>query len=69
MGVTATLVGVGIGAGIGGLLIGGGSVAYYKHRQRQKEIEDQLNYFRNLQDLRLQNKRVRAILRSSNEFY
>ena len=59
MGVTAA---VGISCALGGALIGGGCVAYYNHRQKEKErkqIEDLKNL---IEDLDLNNGKVTAEL-------
>jgi coenzyme F420-reducing hydrogenase delta subunit len=59
MGVTAI---VGAAAGIGGLLIGGGSVAAYNYIDKKRQEKERENYFKNLQDLRLKKKRVKATI-------
>ena len=61
MGMTATIA----GCLVGGALIGGGSVAYVNYRRKREEENRRDNYFRQLQDCRLQNRRVTARITSS----
>ena len=61
MGMTATIA----GCLVGGALIGGGTVAYVHYRRKREEENIRQNYFRDLQDCRIQNRRVTARLRSS----
>ena len=61
MGVTTAVV-TSVGCLIGGALIGGGSVYYYKYRQQQKEKVEREKYLKILKDLNLRDKRVRARL-------
>lgn len=61
MGMTATIA----GCLVGGALIGGGTVAYVKYRQKREEENQRYAYFRRLQDCHLQNRRVTARITSS----
>jgi coenzyme F420-reducing hydrogenase delta subunit len=63
MGVTTAIVGA--AAGIGGLLIGGGSVATYNYINKKREEKKRFEYFNYLQDLRLRNRRVNARIYSN----
>lgn len=63
MGVTTAIVGA--AAGIGGLLIGGGSVATYQYVNRKREEKRRQEYFQHLADLRLRNRRVNARISSN----
>jgi len=62
MGVTAI---VGAAAGIGGLLIGGGSVATYNYVRKKRQQEELNNYYNYLRDLRLKNKNIRIRMTSN----
>ena len=61
MGMTATIA----GCLVGGALIGGGSVAYVNYRRKREEENRRDNYFRQLQDCRLQKRRITARITSS----
>ena len=54
---TAAIVGIGslVGAGIGG-----GSVAYYHYRKEKREKEKREQYYRDLADMRLRDRRINA---------
>ena len=62
---TAAMVGIGVGCFALGAGAGGGAVAYYHHRKKQKEIERLNRVKRQLEDLNLKGKNVRAVISST----
>ena len=65
---TAAIVGIGVGSLAVGAGIGGGAVAYHNYRVSQNEKNQQLQYFQNLKDMQLQNRRIRARLISNYNY-
>ena len=63
MGVTTAIIGA--SCALGGALIGGGGVAYYKYRQQENERKMQEEYLRKVKDLGLYRRRVTARISSS----
>ena len=62
---TAAMVGIGVGCFALGAGAGGGAVAYYHHRKKQKEIGEINKYKRQMADLNLKGKNVRAVITST----